>query len=200
MDPVAATGLRERKKAKTRDALVRSALRQFHERGFDHVTVDDIAEDCEVSPRTFFRYFSSKEEVLFGDVDGARQRLLDSLAEQPAEASVLEALRAAVLTVVVEYEHERDLKLLRQQVLRATPALQGRAIERHHGWVVEVTEAVRRSGRAERMSELDLRLAVATSATALGVATDLWVEDGGRGDLTALLSTVLDRLRDGLDA
>ncbi len=49
------------------------------------------------------------------------------------------------------------------------------------------------------LAELNSRL-VATSATALGVATDLWVEDGGRGDLTALLTTVLDRLRDGLDA
>ena len=197
---MAATGLRERKKAQTRDALVRSALRQFRDRGFDEVTVDDIAEDCDVSPRTFFRYFASKEEVLFGDVDGARERLLVSFAEQPADASVLEALRAAVLTVVDEYEHERDLKLLRHQVVRTTPALQSRAVERHHSWVADVIEEVRRSGRAERMSELDLRLAVATSATALGVATDLWVEDGGRGDLTALLSTVLDRLRDGLDA
>lgn len=197
---MAATGLRERKKAKTRDALVRSALRQFRDRGFDQVTVDDIAEDCEVSPRTFFRYFASKDEVLFGDVDGARERLLVSFAEQPPEASVLEALRAAVLTVVDEYEHERDLKLLRHQVLRTTPALQSRAIERHHSWVADVTDAVRGSARAERMSELDLRLAVATSATALGVATDLWVEDGGRGDLAALLTTVLDHLRDGLDA
>ena len=193
-------GLRERKKAKTRDALVRSALRQFAERGFEHVTVEEIAEDCEVSPRTFFRYFASKEDALFGDADEVRGRLLAALAEQPIEAGVLGALRGAVLSVAGELEHDRDHALLRQRVIAADPSLRGRSAERFHGWTDAVTAELRKGGWADRTSELDLRLAVAASATALSVATALWAEDGGHGDLTALLTDVLDRLRTGLDA
>lgn len=197
---MATAGLRERKKAKTRDTLVRSALRQFAERGFEHVTVEEIAEDCEVSPRTFFRYFATKEDALFGDADEARERFLAALAEQPTDAGVLTALRGAVLTVAGELEHDRDLTLLRQRVISANPALRGRSAERYHGWTDAVTAELRKGGWADRTSELDLRLAVAASATALSVATALWAEDGGHGDLTALLTDVLDRLRTGLDA
>ncbi|MCB1005246.1 MAG: TetR family transcriptional regulator [Acidimicrobiales bacterium] len=194
-------GLRDRKKARTRDALVRSALDQFTERGFDGVTVEEIAAACDVSPRTFFRYFASKEDVLFVGVDEAQQRLLAGVRAQPVDTPLIEALRTAVLDVAAEYddEDERSRLLRRHQVVRASEALQGRAAERYHRWSDDVIAEVRATGRADTMSELDLRLAVAATATALAVATALWVDGGGRGDLTALLTTVLDRLREGLD-
>src|SRR4051794_16295371 len=99
-----AVGLRERKKEKTREALAASALRQFAKRGFDHVTIEDIAGACDVSPRTFFRYFASKEDVLFADSDGKRTRFLDALRAQPADAAPLAALQAAALTIAGDYK------------------------------------------------------------------------------------------------
>jgi AcrR family transcriptional regulator len=192
-------GLRERKKEKTREALVRSALRQFAARGFEHVTVEDIAGACDVSPRTFFRYFGSKEDVLFEDGDAQGRHVLVVLAAQPAHVPPLQALQAAVLQVAGDYEDQREVALLRHRIVSATTSLRARVAERHQCWESAVTEELRRTGRAGAMSEIDLRLTVAAATTALRVATQLWVEGGGTDDLRALLSSTLDRLRTGLD-
>jgi AcrR family transcriptional regulator len=196
---VAVLGLRERKKEQTRAALVRSALRQFAKRGFEHVTVDDIADACDVSPRTFFRYFASKEDVLFADSDAQRARLLEVLASQPPDVPPLRGLQAAVLTVATDYEEHMEPILLRHRIVAATPSLHTRVSERHQGWEGAVLDELRRSGRADGMPELDLRLTVAAVTTALCVSTELWVEGGGAGDLPALLTASLDRLGAGLE-
>ena len=84
-------GLRERKKARTREALQEAAMERFARQGFDGTTVEEIAEACEVSPRTFFRYFPTKEDVLFADAAARRERLLEVIAERPVEEPAFEA-------------------------------------------------------------------------------------------------------------
>lgn len=192
------TGLRERKKEQTRDALIRSALLQFDERGFDHVTVEDIAGACEVSPRTFFRYFASKEDVLFVHNTSQCDRFVDFLKVYLPNPSLLDALRSAVVDISAETQGERDLVLLRHRITQNTPSLQSRLTEKNHSWETAILAAVRPKGRLDADAELRLRLTVAASMTALRVATETWVERGGRGDLTALLTAALDQLRDGI--
>jgi AcrR family transcriptional regulator len=194
------TGLRERKKEQTRQALVRSALRQFAERGFERVTVEDIAAACDVSPRTFFRYFGSKEDVLFADADAYRAHLIGALRSQSADVALLGALRAAVLEVATDYESRRDDVLLRHRIVSDTPSLRSRAAERHHCWESAVAAELRRSGRGGGMSELTLRLSVGAATTALRVAIEIWIDGEGHGDLRALLGSALDQLRAGLDS
>ncbi|HMK10464.1 MAG TPA: TetR family transcriptional regulator [Acidimicrobiales bacterium] len=192
------TGLRERKKERTRQELMRSALRLFADRGFDQVTVEEIAADTEVSPRTFFRYFSSKEDVLFAQSDRSLERLLATLRNEPADLRPLEALRRAMRALARDYVEDKEAVVLRHQIMTATPALRTRATERQHGWEASVIERLRAGGQAAAMSDLDVRLVVAASMTALRVAITVWVADTSDVELEDIIDATFDRLHRGL--
>jgi AcrR family transcriptional regulator len=192
-------GLRERKKEKTRDALAQSALGQFADRGFDQVTVEDIAAACDVSPRTFFRYFASKEDVLFAASEGHCAHLVASLAAQDPELSPFRALESAMRALAADYAGERDMLRVRHMIVRSTPSLATRTAERQQAWESDVIEHVRASGRARRMSDLDLRLLVAATTTALRVAVDEWVATDAPDELDSVIDAVFQRLGAGLD-
>ena len=108
-------GLRERKKAKTRAAIQRHALRLFQEQGYGATTVDQIAAAAEISPSTFFRYFPTKEAtVLYDPFDPV---LIAATLAQPPELSPIAALRATVDIIREqvsdeEWERERQRQLL----------------------------------------------------------------------------------------
>lgn len=91
------TGLRERKKRRTRDALLHAALELFTTQGYEETTVDEIVDAVDVSQRTFFRYFASKEETTFAVQEMVESRFLSELRQRPATESPFEAMRNAVL-------------------------------------------------------------------------------------------------------
>ncbi|KDN85826.1 TetR/AcrR family transcriptional regulator [Kitasatospora cheerisanensis] len=93
------TGLRERKKQRTRGALVDAANRLFLEQGYGKTTVDEIAAAVEVSQRTFFRYFANKEEVALAVLADAEETFLELLRARPADEYPLEAMRRAARQV-----------------------------------------------------------------------------------------------------
>ncbi|MCP2310535.1 MULTISPECIES: TetR/AcrR family transcriptional regulator [Kitasatospora] len=89
-------GLRERKKQRTRDALVDAAHSLFLSQGYGRTTVDEIAASVDVSQRTFFRYFANKEEVALAVMADAEEFFIDCLRARPAEENPLQAMRAAI--------------------------------------------------------------------------------------------------------
>src|SRR5215831_18599469 len=89
-----AQGLRERKKAKTRAAIQRHALRLFREQGYEATTVEQIAAAAEVSPSTFFRYFPTKEDVVL--YDPFDPVLISAFEAQPPLLSPMQAMREAL--------------------------------------------------------------------------------------------------------
>src|SRR4051794_17316358 len=97
METASRPGLRERKKQRTRDALVRAALELFTTRGYDGTTVDDIADAVEVSQRTFFRYFANKEEAALALTEMTVAQFVASVRARPPHEAPVEALRQAVL-------------------------------------------------------------------------------------------------------
>src|ERR1700687_5725543 len=126
-------GLRERKKAQTRQALQDAAMTLFLERGFDGTTVEEIAETCDVSPRTFFRYYPTKEDVLFGDSQERCAELLAVLAAEPEGLPPLTALYAARRAIALNYQGERSLLLARAEIVRGSPNLRAYKAEHQRG-------------------------------------------------------------------
>jgi AcrR family transcriptional regulator len=92
----AATGLRERKKARTREAIVSAAFELFEERGFEGTTIADIADKAEIAPRTFFSYFPSKDDVVFHDFEENFAQVGDLLREREPGTNAFDALRAGI--------------------------------------------------------------------------------------------------------
>ena len=93
--------LRERKKAATREALQATALRLAVRNGLDALTVEAIAEAVDVSPRTFFNYFGSKEEALLPSDEGRHLELQQAIAARPADEPPLETLHAVIRDLAV---------------------------------------------------------------------------------------------------
>jgi AcrR family transcriptional regulator len=90
-------GLRERKKEQTRRLIAEIARRRFAERGFEAVTVAEIAREAEVSEKTVFNYFPTKEDLVYWQLESFEQELLATIRERPAGESALSAFRRFVL-------------------------------------------------------------------------------------------------------
>jgi AcrR family transcriptional regulator len=104
---VAATeGLRERKKRETREAIARAALRLFARRGFDAVTVADIARAAKVSEKTVFNYFPAKEDLVFGAGMQRVAALIEAVRARPEGASIVEPFRRWTMDHLDRVERE----------------------------------------------------------------------------------------------
>jgi len=140
-------GLRERKKARTRAAIRRHALRLFREQGYQRTTVEQIAAAAEVSPSTFFRYFPTKEDlILQDDVD---TQVIEAFERQPAGLEPVAAFRAALREVAGSFS-QSDLDVLRETtaLIRADPEVRARATDEFARMITVMSEALaRRSGR-----------------------------------------------------
>ena len=113
-------GLRERKKQQTRETIERVALELFAERGYDSTTLAEIAEAADVSPRTIFSYFESKEDILFCTESGYIETVREAVERRPAGTTTVDALREFVSSLPPPDE----TAVLRKRVVAASPDLQ----------------------------------------------------------------------------
>lgn len=185
-------GLRERKKLATRRGLAAIALRLFAERGFERVTVEEIAEAAETSPRTFYRYFADKSEVLFDEDDRLLAVLRGALADRPADEAPLEVARQGAHALMDTLAEVPEL-LTRQRLVAETPPLAERdAIKRAH-WEREVAEALA-ARLGEPTGSLRSRLLAGMWRTCLEAASAQWLENDGSDDPHALVDEVFGRI------
>ncbi|GEM45611.1 TetR/AcrR family transcriptional regulator [Deinococcus cellulosilyticus] len=127
-------GRRERKKAATRDAIANAALKLFLEKGFDGVSIKDIADLADVSTTTVFKHFPSKEALLFDQDADQEAQLLSAVQNRPAGQSALQALCGFFVAHTQAIHQDPRMEDFIQLVTR-TPALMeyGRRMWTRHG-------------------------------------------------------------------
>ena len=194
-DPPVTLGLRERKKLRTEADLRDATLRLALERGFEHVTIDDIAAAVEVSKTTYYRYFDSKEDAILGNPTEKTDRLAAALAARPADESTLTAVRNAIMDGFVNaYEHDREMSLARGRVIRSTPSLIARDLEHQAVWEATLTAFVLARVGDEPDAELRSRVVAAIIVATLRSTIDYWRDTEGRDHLPDLMDTSLAML------
>jgi AcrR family transcriptional regulator len=181
--------LRDRKKDRTRRTLQAEALRLFAAKGFQATTIEEIAAAAEVAPRTFFRYFPTKEEVVFWSEH--QPMLAGFVAARPDDEPAVEALRRGLVDGLASfYEQDRDRLLERSKLACRTPALQPRWRQQQAdlaaGMAVLLADRL-----GARPNGLDVRAIAAAIAAALFVAIEEWQAHDGQEDLGALIDRAL---------
>ncbi|HLT10937.1 MAG TPA: TetR family transcriptional regulator [Micromonosporaceae bacterium] len=190
---------RERKKLETRQALEQAALRLFAERGYEQTTVEDIAEAADVAVRTFFRYFSSKQDVLFGDVVTDRvKRLRSGLAARPLDEPLLDSITAVMDELDFAGPEEEQQILARMDLMRRQPSFVSRYLEIIDEMRMAVVDFVAtRTGLDPRRHLYPLLVAGACAAS-WDAAVKLWADSGGTLNLAELRREAFAALSAGL--
>jgi AcrR family transcriptional regulator len=192
-------GLRERKKQQTRETIARVALRLFAERGYEHTTLADIADAADVSKRTIFAYFDSKEDILFCDEPIFYERLRQKLEQRPDGSTTVDALREFVSSLE---SHDEDSKL-RKKIISTEDSLRLGERARFARIGDLVAESIAKDLDAEP-GDLRPSLVAASMLAAFRTVRDR-VEAESEQPLSheqamAIIDEVLEFLRGGLEA
>ena len=188
-----------RPRATSPAVLERLAFELFARKGFDETTVDDIAAAAGIARRTFFRYFSSKNDLVWGDFEGQLRRLRALLDEADPHAPMMDAVRRAV----VEFNRfdPQDVPWHRQrmQLILGVPTLQADATLRYASWRSVITAFVAERTGAP-VSALVPRLAGNVVLSACVSAYEYWLASGEETVLADVLDETLRQVSAGLSA
>ncbi len=182
--------LREEKKRRTRAAIASAAAALFGARGYAAVTMTEIAEAADVAPRTVFRYFADKEDLLFDDDAEVDRALRDALAARPATEPPAVAAVEAVLDLVPLWEQRHGEGRTRRAVIDASPAL----VERERGKQAGHERALAAGLVSRGADPAAARLLARTAVLCLHEAVTRWLADddacapGLRGRMTGTVA------------
>ena len=187
-----APGLRERKRQQTRERLTRMAMALFLERGFEATTLDDIAAAADISRRSFFHYFASKEDVVFAWQEESTAALIAAVAVRPANESMLAAAENAISAMVRQLKPGEAIAMA--QLKRDNPALQARDQVKYEKLERALAEALgKRAGH--KTERLQARLVAMIATGAMRIGGELWAAEGARENPEALVKRTFAAIR-----
>ncbi|MGW5771659.1 TetR family transcriptional regulator [Streptomyces longwoodensis] len=194
--------LRERKKQRTREALLRAALELFTTRGYERTTVDDVADAVGVSQRTFFRYFAGKEEAALAVQDLVEERFVAAVRARPADETPLEALRHALtegwdrLSEDVEDVVPVELYLRMYRLIESTPVLLAAHLRRSADTEDRIARVLAEREGLDVDADPRPRIAVAVFGGVMRVTERQWSlgKDFSLAAIRALTTAYLDQV------
>ncbi|MFF2330329.1 MULTISPECIES: TetR family transcriptional regulator [unclassified Streptomyces] len=186
-------GLRERKKEATRQAVHKATLRLTIEHGFDHVTVEAVADEAGISRRTFSNYFTGKEDALLYGEEQQIRELVRTVRERPAEETAWEALRAAMTQFAQRVSPPERAWALRTRLAMRHPSLLARQLANHAALERDLADAVapRRGPSDGPVRPLVLAAAFLSS---LRIAMRMWIEEGMAREPADVIDEILDEM------
>ncbi|ARU22333.1 ABC transporter substrate-binding protein [Ralstonia solanacearum] len=185
-------GLRERKRRDTLQRIAQTGLDLFIAKGYEATTLDDVAAAAGISRRTFFHYFTSKDEILLAWQVGLVDALYDAVLQAATDQSPLEALCGALQKLASHFDAEKAIDIAR--VLRSSEQLRAANHAKFMNLENAAFEALCRLWPQRGRRGL-LRMVAMASLGAFRVAIDEWVDEGGKESLTKRIEKTFENLR-----
>ncbi|MEO3801153.1 TetR family transcriptional regulator [Nonomuraea sp. B1E8] len=177
---MSAESLQERKRRRARSAIIAAAYELFGERGFDDVTVTEIAERAEVGRTTFFRYFGDKQEVVFADDERTIATLIGTVRREAAVrrpmgdslTAAIEVIREATQEGLTGWTSAPEHSAVHARLLREHPDLMARLLLKQQQQATMIVDALTENGATITAATLATQLSLACLYTAIRVADD----------------------------
>lgn len=200
-------GLRERKRQATRRSIQRAVLDLSVQRGFDKVTIDEISSAADVSPRTFFNYFASKEEAIMGDLPTlASIGATAAFVAEGRDESIFAGLGRLISEAAAAVADDRESNQRRRVLLRQYPALFARRMSYMHGFENDLTEIIAQRLQADGSGLVEDPAALARRARLMSLiafatlryAYSGWIEQDSATPLVDYIHLAFSELDDML--
>lgn len=188
----------DRTRRRVQEEVVDAALALFLEHGFDETTVDQVVAAAGISRRSFFRYFGTKEDIVFGDLAEQGPVILEALRERPDDEPIWDALAHAFGVLSTRISPERGAMIGR--LVGTSSALRAAHLEKHLRWQkVLAPEVERRVGTGDAPPGMVGEAIVATLLACLDAASTAWLSQGGDDldELQRLTELALAAVRSG---
>ncbi len=187
-------GHRERKKQRIKERLTEAALQLFAERGYEETPVEQIAAAVDVVPRTFFRYFASKDDVLFAWFDSVREGAVAAVAARPRGEGVVSAIIAVQETIARVHLQHHEIALILHRLSAECAALRERRFAKTYTLQHEVARAIQ--SRMPQSAALVIEAMAGAVFAAFSVIVHEWVAQQAPKPLDEFAAPTIAQLRD----
>lgn len=196
---ISSSGLRDQKKAATRDALGSAAVNLAKARGLDAVTADAIAAEAGVSTRTFHNYFANKEEAILHHIEASALLWFEMLRDRPADEPIWDSMRHVAVAIVTDPDKDLAETFAVAQFVEAHPGIVARKLEVHHSLIRVLGEAIADRTGTDIDKDLYPNLLQMAVGGAVSAALTIWTNDPeGATSPKQLVEQAFDQLQAGL--
>jgi AcrR family transcriptional regulator len=180
-------GLREKNKMATRSELSRFGIELFLKKGFANTTIDEIVEPLGIAKRTFFRYFSVKEDLVFAWYEDLTIELVKELKQRPSREKPFEAVCKTLSSLLKMYDENPDWAVSMMRLSMETPSLIGKSFEKRILWEKAFAAVlIEREGK-KAMPPLKAQIIAGVAMTAFTAATNEWFSNGAKAKLRPIV-------------